>query len=270
MQEKSWLTIVIGIGKKGNLLLSEVQSRMNIEKTDVRKDDDMALCRFWSLSAGANVDTAVIEQNCRDIAIAFLLLDASDTDSVKAAQEIGKFVGTQRYAVSIALLIGADYSSNISDMVGEEFFSAVDAAIDLVGEVDKGGFAPTYMAYSIIHGVNSLIVKPGLIGLDAADMNEQLQKAGMLHVGFEIARENAAIETIDAATESVLSQVQVPNAKRVLLCIDGNENTLDLEKINTISCTIVNAMPEANVVCAGSVSESSKYMIQVLLIATDR
>lgn len=266
MQEKSWLTTVIGIGEKGNILLSEVQSRMIAEETDAKKEDGMALCHYWSLPIGTSIDTASLEQNCRDIAVAFLLIDVSDAKSIKSAQEIGKFVSTQKYAVSIALLVGADSPSNAFDGT----FSFIDAAVDLIGAVDTGDFAPAHMAYSVIRGINSLIVKPGMVGLDVADMNEQFQKAGMLHIGLEIAREHGTVGTLQAATESALSQMSVVDAKRVLLCIDGNEDTLDMHMITVAAEITQLAMPEADIVFGATVSKSATHAVQVLILASDK
>ena len=117
MQEKSWITTVIGIGKEGYRLLHEVQSRMASEDSDATKDDGIELCHYWKLPMDGDIDAEEIEHNCRDVVVAFLLVDVSDERNIRYAQEIGKFVSTQRYAVSIAILSGID-PVQITDIAG--------------------------------------------------------------------------------------------------------------------------------------------------------
>jgi len=263
MQEKSWLTTVVGIGEKGHILLREVKSRMESEKDDTTKNEDIMLCHFWHIPTGSTIAKEDFEENCRGIAIAFLLMDVSNEESVNYAQRIAAFIGTQPYAVSIAILM------NSCDKTTDSIFSSVDAVVDLNACVTTGGFTQAYMAYCVIRGINGLIVKPGLIGLDVADLNEQFQKAGLLHAGFDTARLSEEPQAMRVATEAALSQISNIHAERVLLCMEGNASNLDMQDITASADMVGNSMPDANIVFGATASKSAEDMVRVLILTSE-
>ena len=268
MQESSWLTTVIGIGKEGHRLLHEVQSRMASEDGDATKDEGIELCHYWELPMDDNIEVKDLEHNCQNIAIAFLLVDVSDENNIRYAQEIGKFVSTQRPAVSIAILNGKD-PVQIAD-VAAQLFSDVDAVIDLNKCMVTGGLASPYMAYNIVRGINGMLVKPGMIGLDAVDLTEQLRKTGLLHVGFGNVGTDHDEEAMATATKDALSQIKGANAKRIVLCLEGKSDVLSMIDIYSSAETVQKAMPSDALILLGATeSKSTGNMVRALIVVSD-
>lgn len=268
MQEKSWLTTVVGIGKKGHRLMHEVQSRMVCENNDAIIDDkNIELCHYWELPLCSGMDERELEHNCRDAVIVFLLADVSDENYIKYAREIGKFVNTRSCAVSIVLLSGAD-SMQINN-IASQLFPDVDAIIDLNECTVTGEFEPPDSAYNIIRGLNGLMTKPGLIGLDAVDITKQLYKTGLLHVGFGNVGIDHNDEAMATATKDALSQIKCANAKRIVLCLEGKAYTLSLIDICSSAETVEKTMPNAGILLGATESESAGDKVRALIVASD-
>ena len=263
MQEKAWISTVVGIGERGHILLHEVQSRMESEKDDAMKGEDIMLCRLWHIPTGSTIAKEALEENCRGIGIAFFLMDASDEESAKYAQCIADFIKTQYYAVSIAIL--PDSCAKTTDSI----LSSVDAVVDLSACVSSGGFTQAYMAYCVIRGINGLIVKAGLIGLDAVDLAEQLHKTGLLHVGYGNVGTDHDDEAIATATKDALSQIKCTNVKRIVLCFEGKVDTLNMIDICSSVETVEKAMPDASILYGATKSESTGDMVRVLIVASE-
>ena len=268
MQEKSWFTTVVGIGEKGHCLMHEVQSRMVCENNDAIIDYiNIELCHYWELPLYSNVDEKELEHNCRNAAIIFLLADVSNENYIKYAREIGKFVNTRSCAVSIVLLSGAD-SMQINN-VASQLFPDVDAIVDLNECMVTGEFEPPDRAYNIIRGLNGLMAKPGLIGLDAIDLTGQLRKAGLLQVGFGNVGIDHNDEAMATATKDALSQIKCANAKRIVLCLEGKAYTLSMIDICSSAETVEKAMPDAVILFGATESKSTGNMVRALIVVSD-
>ena len=268
MQEKSWFTTVIGIGKEGHHLMHEVQSRMVCENSDDLIDyRNIELCHYWELPLCNSMDEKELEHNCRNAAFIFLLADVYDENYIKYAREIGKFVNTHSCTVSIVLLSGAD-PLQINN-VASQLFPDVDAIVDLNQCTVTGGVEPPDRAYNIIRGLNSLFAKPGLIGLDAVDTNKQLHKAGLLHVGIGNIETDHDDEAMATATKEALSQIKCANAKRVVLCFEGKAYTLSMIDICSSVETVAKAMPNADILYGATESKSIGNMTRGLIVVSD-
>ena len=268
MQEKSWFTTVIGIGKEGHRLMHEVQSRMVCENSDDLIDyRNIELCHYWELPLCNSMDEKELEHNCRNAAFIFLLADVYDENYIKYAREIGKFVNTHSCTVSIVLLSRAD-SLQINN-VASQLFPDVDAIVDLNQCTVTGEVEPPDRAYNIIRGLNSLFAKPGLIGLDAVDTNKQLHKAGLLHVGFGNIETDHDDEAMATATKEALSQIKCANAKRVVLCFEGKAYTLSMIDICSSVETVAKAMPNADILYGATESKSIGNMTRALIVVSD-
>ena len=268
MREKTWLTTVIGIGKEGHRLMHDVQSHMVCENSDAIIDyKNIELCHYWELPLCSGMDERELEHNCRDAVIIFLLADVSDENLIKYAREIGKFVNTQSCAVSIVLLSGAD-SMQINN-VASQLFLDVDAIVDLNECTVTGEFEPSDRAYNIIRGLNGLMVKPGLIGLDGIDLTKQLHKTGLLHVGLGNVGTDHDDEAMANATKDALSQVKCANAKRIVLCFEGKAYTLSMIDIWSSVETVEKAMPNADILFGATESKSIGDMVRALIVVSD-
>ena len=196
MQEKSWLSTVIGIGKDGHRLLHEVQSRMASENSDATKDGGIELCHYWKLLTDGDIDTKELEHNCRDIAVAFLLVDVSDENNIRYAQEIGKFVSTQRYAVSVAILSGIDPVQITA--AATQLFSDIDAAIDYATEEKEDTFQD--LMSRLTSKQKSLLRALARAGRNAKPTSEEFIKKYRLTTASAIQRSLSALQDKDIIT----------------------------------------------------------------------
>lgn len=269
MQEKSWFTTVIGIGNEGHRLMHEVQSRMECENSDEIIDYiDLELCHYWELPLCSGMNERELEHNCRYAPIIFLLADVSDENLIKYAREIGKFVNIRSCAVSIVLLSGAD-SRQINN-VASQLFPDVDAIVDLNECMVTGEFEPPDRAYNIIRGLNGLMAKPGLIGLDAIDLTGQLRKAGLLQVGFGNVGTDHDDEAMATATKDALSQIKCANVKRIVLYLEGKIDAFSMIDICSSEKTVEKAIPDdAMILCGATASESTGDKVRALIVASD-
>lgn len=125
--------------------------------------------------------------------------------------------------------------------------------------------------YSGVRSVTDLIMKPGLINLDFADiravMGEMMGKA-MMGTG-EAEGEERAIQAAEAAISSpLLDDVSMRGAKAVLINITGGLD-MTLYEVDEAANRIRDEVdPEANIIFGSTFDESLKGRIRVSCVAT--
>ncbi len=120
-----------------------------------------------------------------------------------------------------------------------------------------------------VQGISDLIVVPGVINLDFADVKTIMSDAGTALMGVgEAHGENAAVEATNIAINSPLLETSIKGAKRVLLNITGGPN-LELMQINEASEIINEAAHEdANIIFGTAIDESLDDTVRITVIAT--
>ena len=121
-----------------------------------------------------------------------------------------------------------------------------------------------------VQGVADLIVVPGLINLDFADVKTIMSERGIAMMGIGIASgENAAQEAASKAVNSpLLENVTIDGAKGVLINITGGPS-LSLYEVNEASSAICkSAHPDANIIFGAVIDESLDEEVRVTVIAT--
>ncbi|CDF57837.1 cell division protein FtsZ [Thermobrachium celere] len=120
-----------------------------------------------------------------------------------------------------------------------------------------------------VQGISDLIVKPGLINLDFADIKTIMLNRGLAHMGIGRASgENRAIEAAKMAISSPLLETTIDGATGVLLNITGGSN-LTLFEVNEAAEQVRQAAdPDANIIFGTALDESLGDEIRITVIAT--
>jgi len=124
--------------------------------------------------------------------------------------------------------------------------------------------------YQAVKGVSDLIMIPGYINLDFADVKNIMSEMGLALMGTGIARgENRAVEAAQRAISSpLLEDNSIQGARGVLLNITGGPD-MSLYEINEASSLIqAEAHEDANIIFGTVVDESMEDEIRITVIAT--
>jgi len=121
-----------------------------------------------------------------------------------------------------------------------------------------------------VKGITDLIVMPGLVNLDFADVRTTMSKAGMALMGIGIsAGENRAIEAAERAiSHPLLEDLSIAGAKGVLMNITASSN-MEFEEVAEASERIHKEVgDDAEIFWGTSVDESLGDEMRVTVIAT--
>jgi cell division protein FtsZ len=124
--------------------------------------------------------------------------------------------------------------------------------------------------YHAVKGISDLIMIPGLINLDFADVKNVMSHMGLALMGTGTAGgENRAVEAAQKAISSpLLEDNAIQGARGVLLNITGGPN-MTLHEINEASSMIqAEAHEDANIIFGTVVDESMGDEIRITVIAT--
>jgi cell division protein FtsZ len=120
-----------------------------------------------------------------------------------------------------------------------------------------------------VQGISDVIVVPGLINLDFADVKTIMLNTGLAHMGVGRASgESKAEEAAKQAIHSPLLETSIEGARGVLLNITGGPD-LGLFEVN-IAAELVqkSADPDANIIVGAVIDENLKDEILITVIAT--
>src|SRR5579864_6500538 len=121
-----------------------------------------------------------------------------------------------------------------------------------------------------VQGISDLIIVPGLINLDFADVKTVMAGMGMALMGTGTAAgENRAIEAAKKAISSrLLEDGSIQGARGVLINITGGQDLL-LHEVSEASSIIHDAAdPEANIIFGAVLDERMKGEVKITVIAT--
>jgi cell division protein FtsZ len=121
-----------------------------------------------------------------------------------------------------------------------------------------------------VRGITDLIMIPGLVNLDFADVRTTMSKAGMAIMGIGIASgENRAIEAAERAiSHPLLEDISIAGAKGVLMNITSTSE-LTLEEMTEASDRIYKEVGEdAEIIWGQAIDENLGGEMRVTVIAT--
>jgi cell division protein FtsZ len=121
-----------------------------------------------------------------------------------------------------------------------------------------------------VRGISDLIITPGLINLDFADVRTVMAEMGLALMGAAAASgENRAIEAAQKAISSpLLEDISIQGARGVLINITGGPD-LCLHEVNEAASMIQEeAHDEANIIFGAVIDETMTDEIRITVIAT--
>jgi cell division protein FtsZ len=121
-----------------------------------------------------------------------------------------------------------------------------------------------------VQGISDLIIYPGIINLDFADIKAIMQDAGPAIMGVGRATgENRAVEAARAAISSPLLEFSIEGAKGILFNVSGGSDIGMLE-ISEAAKTITETVdPDAKIIFGAVVDEKAKKgEVKITVIAT--
>jgi cell division protein FtsZ len=120
-----------------------------------------------------------------------------------------------------------------------------------------------------VQGISDLIVMPGLINVDFADVRTIMTNAGSALMGIgQAGGENRAATAARMAIASPLLEVSIEGAKGVLFNIVGGPD-LSMTEVNEAAQIIAQAAePDANIIFGATIKEDMVDMVKISVIAT--
>ena len=119
-----------------------------------------------------------------------------------------------------------------------------------------------------VQGITDIVVEPGLINVDFADVKMIIENAGSAIMGVGRAGgENRAIKAAERAINSPILETNIEGAKGILFNISGSSN-LTLHEVNKAAEIIAKAAnPEANIIFGAVINSELNDEIKITVIA---
>ncbi|WP_417267130.1 cell division protein FtsZ [Celeribacter baekdonensis] len=124
--------------------------------------------------------------------------------------------------------------------------------------------------YQGVKGVTDLMVRPGLINLDFADVRAVMDEMGKAMMGTgEASGENRAIEAAEKAIANpLLDEISLRGAKGVLINITGGHDLTLFELDEAANRIREEVDPEANIIVGSTMDSTLDGMMRVSVVAT--
>ena len=124
--------------------------------------------------------------------------------------------------------------------------------------------------YQGVKGVTDLMVRPGLINLDFADVRAVMDEMGKAMMGTgEADGEDRAIKAAEAAIANpLLDEISLRGAKGVLINITGGHDLTLFELDEAANRIREEVDPEANIIVGSTLDENMGGMMRVSVVAT--
>ncbi|MEI6221851.1 MAG: cell division protein FtsZ [bacterium] len=120
-----------------------------------------------------------------------------------------------------------------------------------------------------VQGISDIIVVPGLINVDFADVRAIMQDAGSALIGIGMSSdENRAVEAAKIAINSPLLEVSIHGAKGVLFNISGGPD-MGMQEVSDAAQIIADAAdPDARIIFGANIDEDMENKIKITVVAT--
>jgi cell division protein FtsZ len=124
--------------------------------------------------------------------------------------------------------------------------------------------------YSGVASITDLMVKPGLINLDFADVRAVMREMGKAMMGTgEASGEKRALMAAEAAIANpLLDEVSMKGAKGLLISITGGKDMMLYELDEAATRIREEVDPEANIILGATQDDSLEGIIRVSVVAT--
>ncbi len=120
-----------------------------------------------------------------------------------------------------------------------------------------------------IQGISDLIVFPGMINLDFADIETVMKNRGLAHMGIGRGKgENKTLEAVRQAVASPLIETTIEGATGVVLNIKGGSD-ITLREVNEAANMVKEVIdPSCNLIFGSSIDPDMHDEVEITIIAT--
>ncbi len=177
-----------------------------------------------------------------------------------------KFEGKRRSNVA------AEGIKGLRDQVDTLIVIPNDRLLDLVSETtslqESFQHADDVLRQAVT-GISELILKPGLINLDFADVKMVMENSGTALIGLgEASGDNRAVQAVENAILSPLLENSIDGARGVLINFIGGRD-LTLQEVNQAAEMIANRVDEdAQIIFGATVDDEKRDRMRVMILAT--
>lgn len=120
-----------------------------------------------------------------------------------------------------------------------------------------------------VQGITDLIIKPGLINIDFADIKRIMLDSGTAVLGIGYGEgENRAVEAARRAIDNPLLDAHLDGAKNIIFAVTGGEDLTPVEVQDAARIVEEIADPDANIIWGMTYDESYEGEVKVTIIAT--
>ena len=177
-----------------------------------------------------------------------------------------KFEGKRRYTVA------AEGIKALRDQVDTLIVIPNDRLLDLVSEttsLQESFQHADDVLHQAVTGISELILKPGLINLDFADVKMVMENSGTALIGLgEASGDNRAVQAVENAILSPLLENSIDGACGVLINFIGGRD-LTLQEVNQAAEMIANRVDEdAQIIFGATVDDEKRDRMRVMILAT--
>lgn len=147
-----------------------------------------------------------------------------------------------------------------------------DKLLDLVAEstsLQESFMQADEILRQAVTGISELILKPGLINLDFADVKMVMENSGTALIGLgESSGDNRAVNAVESAIMSPLLESSIDGARGVLINFIGGRD-MSLQEVNKAAELVSNRVDEeANIIFGATVDEEKRDRVRVMILAT--
>ncbi|HSF93133.1 MAG TPA: cell division protein FtsZ [Paracoccaceae bacterium] len=124
--------------------------------------------------------------------------------------------------------------------------------------------------YQGVKGVTDLMVRPGIINLDFADVRSVMDEMGKAMMGTgEASGENRAVQAAEAAIANpLLDEISLKGARGVLINITGGDDLTLFELDEAANRIREEVDPDANIIVGSTLDSSMQGKMRVSVVAT--
>ena len=308
MQELTPKITVIGVGGAGgNAVNNMIESNLEGVEFVVANTDGQALANSTAkrkIQLGINITQGLgagsvpeIGKSAAEESIQDILSELSDSNMVFITAGLGGGTGTgaapviakaakEKGILTVSVVTKPfDFEGSHRKKIAEDGIQEIQKFSDTLIVIpnqnlfrlanERTGFAEAFgIADNVLHkgvcGVTDLMVKPGMINLDFADIKTVMSQMGKAMMGTgEASGDNRAIEAADTAINNpLLDETSMKGAKAILINITGGSDMTLFEVDEAANRIRKEIDANANIIFGSALDDSLNGSIRVSLVAT--
>ena len=308
MQELTPKITVIGVGGAGgNAVNNMIESNLEGVEFVVANTDGQALANSIAkrkIQLGINITQGLgagsipdIGKSAAEESIEDILSELNDSNMVFITAGLGGGTGTgaapiiakaakEKGILTVSVVTKPfDFEGSHRKKLAEEGIKEIQKYSDTLIVIpnqnlfrlanERTGFAEAFgIADNVLHkgvcGVTDLMIKPGMINLDFADIKTVMSQMGKAMMGTgEASGENRAIEAADTAINNpLLDETSMKGAKAVLINITGGSDMTLFEVDEAANRIRKEIDTNANIIFGSALDDNLNGSMRVSLVAT--